>query len=76
MAHSRNPRAVCYPCSLNCSVFLTPVSFFITIIIKEVVGHKQIGKKVKLSIRHSQILLRFVRQVARGVACHATFTAK
>ena len=37
------------------------------------------GKKDKLSIRHSQILLRFVpfvRQVARGVACQAMFTAK
>ena len=33
------------------------------------------GKKDKLIIRHSQILLRFVRQVARGVACHASLIA-
>ena len=74
MVHSRNPRDVCYPCSFNCSVFLTRLFF-----IKGVVGHKEMGKKDKLSIRHSQILLRFVRfvrQVARGVACHAMFTAK
>ena len=34
------------------------------------------GKKDKLSVRKIQILLRFARQVARGVACHAMFTTK
>ena len=47
--------------------FLTPVLFFI----KEVAEHKQMGKRIKRKIK---ILLRFVRQVVRGVACHAMFT--
>ena len=41
--------------------------------IKDLVGHKYMGKRIKRKI---QILLRFVRQVVRGVACHAMFTTQ
>ena len=41
-------------------------------LIKEMVGHKQMGKRIKRKIL---ILLRFVRQVVRGVSCHAMFTS-
>ena len=41
--------------------------------IKYLVGHKYMGKRIKRKI---QILLRFVRQVVRGVACHAMFTTQ
>ena len=34
------------------------------------------GKKDKLSIRKIQNLLRFARQVVRGVACHAMYYEK
>ena len=41
--------------------------------IKELVGHKWMGKTIKRKI---QFLLRFVRQVVRGVECHAMVTTQ
>ena len=43
------------------------------IFIKELTGHKYMGKRIKRKI---QILPRLVRQVVRGVACHAMFTTQ
>ena len=56
----------------NCSV----LTFVLFLVLKKWLGINKWGKKDKLSIRKIQILLRFVRQVARGVAFHAMFTTK